>query len=144
MKLLKLNQPTRLTQTVAGGQPVLVSSRDSNLGIQDYRPSAKVVVAIPCFNTEPFIGDVVSKTKKYVDQVIVINDGSHDATTEVARGAGASVLIHRTNKGYGESIKSCFDAAKANDADILIILDGDGQHNPDEIPQVLVVECLSE
>jgi glycosyltransferase involved in cell wall biosynthesis len=137
MKLRKLNQPTRIILKVTGSQQVLIS-RDSRLGNQDYRPSAKVVVAIPCFNTERFIGALVSKARKYVDHVIVINDGSHDATTEMARGAGASVLTHETNKGYGGSIKSCFNAAKANDADILVILDGDGQHNPDEIPRVLV------
>jgi glycosyltransferase involved in cell wall biosynthesis len=123
----------RLVST-AGSQPTL-TSEDSYAVAQ--RPLPKVVAAIPCFNTEHFIGDVVSKTRKYVDQVIVINDGSRDATTEVARSAGASVLTHGTNRGYGRSIKSCFNAAKANDADILVILDGDGQHNPDEIPQLL-------
>jgi len=98
---------------------------------------AKVIAAIPCFNTEPFITDVVSKARKYVDQVIVTNDGSHDGTAEVARAAGALVINHSTNRGYGEAIKSCFEAAKSNGAHILITLDGDGQHNPDEIPQLL-------
>ncbi|MBA7692844.1 Undecaprenyl-phosphate 4-deoxy-4-formamido-L-arabinose transferase [subsurface metagenome] len=98
---------------------------------------AKVIAAIPCFNTERFIDDVVSTTKKYVDQVIVIDDGSDDSTAEAARAAGALVINHGINRGYGEAIKSCFKAAKANAADILIILDGDGQHNPDEIPKLL-------
>jgi len=97
----------------------------------------KVIVAIPCFNTESFITDVVSKAKKYVDQVIVIDDGSHDSTAEAARAAGALVISHGTNRGYGKAIKSCFEAAKANAADVLVILDGDGQHNPDEIPKLL-------
>jgi len=97
----------------------------------------KVVAAIPCWNEERFIGDVVSKARKYVDQVIVVDDGSHDSTAEAAQAAGALVVNHRTNKGYGESIKSCFEAAKANKADILVTLDGDGQHNPDALPQVL-------
>lgn len=98
---------------------------------------AKVIAAIPCFNTGPFITDVVSKARKYVDQVIVIDDGSHDGTAEVARAAGALVINHSTNRGYGETIKSCFEAAKANAADVLVIIDGDGQHKPDEIPQFL-------
>lgn len=97
----------------------------------------KVLAAIPCFNTEPCIADVVSKAKEYVDQVVVIDDGSHDGTAEAARAAGALVINHGTNRGYGEAIKSCFEAAKANAADVLITLDGDGQHNPDEIPQLL-------
>lgn len=97
----------------------------------------KIVAAIPCFNTERFIGDMVSRVKKHVDQVIVINDGSCDNTAEVARAAGALVINHGVNKGYGESIKSCLEAAKANSADILAIMDGDGQHNPDELPRLL-------
>ena len=97
----------------------------------------KIVAAIPCFNAEHFIADVVSKAKKYVDGVIVIDDGSHDGTAEVARAAGALVVNHGTNRGYGEAIKSCFETAKANAADVLVILDGDGQHKPDEIPLLL-------
>ncbi|MCL0057974.1 glycosyltransferase family 2 protein [Dehalococcoidales bacterium] len=94
----------------------------------------KVIAAIPCHNTETFIADVVSNAKKYVDQVIVIDDGSHDGTSVAARTAGALVINHGTNRGYGEAIKSCFEAAKTNAADVLVILDGDGQHDPDEIP----------
>jgi glycosyltransferase involved in cell wall biosynthesis len=80
---------------------------------------------------------VVSKARKYVDLVVVIDDGSHDGTVEAARVAGAQVINHSTNRGYGEAIKSCFEAAKANAADVLVTLDGDGQHNPEEIPKVL-------
>ncbi len=97
----------------------------------------KAVAAIPCYNTERFIGDVVSKARRQVKQVIVVDDGSHDNTTEAARAAGATVINHRVNRGYGESIKSCFEAARANAADILAILDGDGQHNPENLPRVL-------
>ena len=102
---------------------------------QETRP--KAIATIPCFNTEPFIANVVSNTKKYVDQVIVIDDGSCDGTTERAKAAGALVINHGTNRGYGEVIKSCFKAAKANAAEVVVILDGDGQHKPDEIPSLL-------
>ncbi len=102
---------------------------------QKIRP--KVVAAIPCFNTEYFIGDVVSTAKNYVDHVIVIDDGSYDGSAEAARAAGAQVINHGTNRGYGEAIKSCFETVKANAADILVIIDGDGQHNPDEIPKLV-------
>jgi len=97
----------------------------------------KAVACIPCFNTKPFIGDIVSSARNFVDQVIVIDDGSHDGTGESARLAGALVVDHHTNKGYGEAIKSCFDIARANGAELLVILDGDGQHNPGEIPRLL-------
>ena len=97
----------------------------------------KVIAAIPCYNEERFIGEVVFKAKKHVDQVIVVDDGSRDRTVKAAKVAGALVIIHGANKCYGESIKSCFEAAKANHADVLVIFDGDGQHNPDELPRVL-------
>ena len=99
--------------------------------------SSKIIAAIPCFNTESSIKDVVLRAKKYVDQIVVVDDGSHDSTAEVARAAGALVVNHRANRGYGEAIKSCFEAARANGTDVLVILDGDGQNNPDNIPQVL-------
>ena len=66
-----------------------------------------------------------------------MDDGSHDSTAEAARATGALVKSHSKNRGYGETIKSCFEAATANGADSLAILDGDGQHNPDEVPQLL-------
>lgn len=103
----------------------------SNLG----RP--KVIAAIPCYNEDRFISKVVREAKKYVDLVIVVDDGSHDGTSKVARAAGALIVNHINNRGYGESIGTCFEAAKANDADVLVILDGDQQHNPDEVPRAL-------
>ncbi len=96
----------------------------------------KVVAAVPCFNTERYIEDVVTRARKYVDLVIVIDDGSSDGTADVARAAGALVISHSKNGGYGKAIKSCFEAARTNGADVLVILDGDGQHNPDEIPRL--------
>ena len=102
---------------------------------QPSRP--KVIAAIPCYNEERFVGQVVCKAKRYVDQVIVIDDGSRDGTSQAARAAGALIVDHGVNKGYGESVKSCFGVAKANQADVLVIFDGDGQHNPDELPHIL-------
>ena len=98
---------------------------------------ARIIAIIPCYNEERFIGDIVLKARKHVDQVIVVDDGSTDATAETAESAGAMVVSHEVNKGYGESISSCFKTARAENADILVILDGDGQHDPDEIPQLL-------
>ena len=97
----------------------------------------KVIAAIPCYNEERFIGEVVLNVRKYVDQVVVIDDGSHDGTSQVAIDAGALIVKHNVNKGYGESLKSCFEAAKANGAEIVVILDGDNQHSPHQILALL-------
>jgi len=97
----------------------------------------KIVAAIPCFNTERFISDIVKRSQKHVDLVIAIDDGSRDGTKEAAGAAGALVVSHGSNRGYGAAIRSCFDVAKANDTDVLVILDSDGQHNPDEIPRLI-------
>ena len=97
----------------------------------------KVVVSIPCLNVEHHIAEVVTKACKYADQVVVVDDGSCDHTAEVARVAGALTISHEANGGAGKATKSCFEMAIENGADILITLDGDGQHNPDEIPQIL-------
>jgi len=97
----------------------------------------KIIAAIPCLNEEAFIGDIVTRAKKYVDKVIVIDDGSTDNTSKAARAAGAKVIKHKTNQGAGAATRTAFEAAKRSHADILVTLDGDGQHNPDEIPQLL-------
>jgi glycosyltransferase involved in cell wall biosynthesis len=97
----------------------------------------RVVAAIPCYNTEKHIAEVVAKTKKYVDEVIIIDDGSTDLTSTVAKKAGARIITHEHNKGYGEAIKSCFTAMQTDSADVLVIIDGDGQHNPEQIPDLL-------
>ena len=97
----------------------------------------KVIATIPCLNTEKTIDQVVKETLKYVDQVIIIDDGSTDNTAKIAKMAGALVVSHAVNKGYGASIQSGFAAARTNGADIVVTIDGDGQHNPAEIPGLL-------
>ena len=97
----------------------------------------KVVAAIPCFNEQQFIGDVVSKARNHVDLVIVIDDGSSDDTAKVAQAAGAEVIRHEARQGAGAATKSGFEAAKKNNADVLVTLDGDGQHDPNDIPRLL-------
>jgi glycosyltransferase involved in cell wall biosynthesis len=67
----------------------------------------------------------------------VVDDGSHDGTAEAAKAAGAIVINHEARRGAGAATRTGFQAANQGNADILVTLDGDGQHNPDELPQVL-------
>lgn len=97
----------------------------------------KVIAAVPAYNEEVAIGSVVLGARNYVDQVVVVDDGSTDRTVEIAEAAGAIVVKHETNTGYGGAIKDCFKAAKDYDADVLVIIDGDGQHDPRDIPSLV-------
>ena len=97
----------------------------------------KTVAAIPCYNEERHIGDIVNKAKEYVDQVIVVDDGSIDKTGEVAEARGAMVLRHKVNKGRSMAINTAFKWAKENKVQAVVLLDGDGQHEPMDIPLVL-------
>jgi glycosyltransferase involved in cell wall biosynthesis len=95
------------------------------------------LACLPAFNEETAIGSVVLKTKQFVDKVIVIDDGSKDDTVALAHLAGAEVLCHDRNKGYGAAIQSCFAAAKAENADVMVIIDADGQHYAEDIPKLI-------
>ena len=99
--------------------------------------NGRTLAMIPCFNEEATIGSVVLKAKQYVDEVVVIDDGSIDNTAKIAEFAGAIVIKHGGNKGYGAAIQSCFTYARKNNFDILTILDGDGQHDADQLPSVM-------
>jgi glycosyltransferase involved in cell wall biosynthesis len=97
----------------------------------------KLVAIIPCLNEERFIGDVVARAIKHVDKVIVVDDGSNDNTAKVASQSGAEVISHGTRQGAGAATRTGFNAAIKYGAEIVVSLDGDGQHNPDEIPDVV-------
>ena len=94
-----------------------------------------VVAIIPAYNEEKALADVIGKTLEHVDEVIVVDDGSSDKTSEVAIEAGARVIKHSVNLGKGEALKSGFKAI--GDDSIIITIDGDGQHNPSEIPDLV-------
>ncbi len=97
-----------------------------------------IIAAIPALNEETAIGSVVLRAKQHVDSVIVVDDGSYDKTAKIAELAGASVIRHETNLGKGMALRDAFLRARELNADILVCLDGDGQHNPDEIPRLLI------
>ena len=97
------------------------------------------IVCIPAYNEEIKINDVVKKSLPHADKVIVCDDGSTDDTAALAKKAGAIVISHETNQGYGAAISTLFDYCRKNNAEIMVTLDGDGQHNPDQIPDLINV-----
>jgi glycosyltransferase involved in cell wall biosynthesis len=98
---------------------------------------ATITAVIPAFNEEKTIGGIVQKTKQYVNEVVVVDDGSTDATQKIAHDSGATVLRHTRNMGYGTALATGFRYFKGNGAKVLVVLDADGQHNPDEIPKLI-------
>lgn len=95
-----------------------------------------IIALIPAYDEEVAIGSVILRTLQYVDDVLIVDDGSTDATGKIAKLAGAKVITHAQNLGKGEGLKSGFQAI-GNEYDIIVTIDGDGQHNPDEIPKLL-------
>ncbi len=97
-----------------------------------------VAALIPCYFEEKQIRDVAQRTLAQLDTVLVVDDGSMDATAAEARAAGAEVIRHEVNAGKGAAIKTGLHALSARPGlTYVLILDGDGQHLPEEIPHFL-------
>ena len=96
-----------------------------------------VLVAIPAFNEERFIGSVVLQVRLLDLPVLVIDDGSSDRTSEIATAAGAVVVRHPVNQGKGVALNTAFEWARRRGSKALVVLDGDGQHPVDEMMMIL-------
>jgi len=96
-----------------------------------------ILVAIPAYNEELAIGSTIHKAQQYAPEVVVVDDGSSDSTAEVARRAGATVIKHEENKGKGAAIQTILDFATRDEWEATVLLDGDGQHLPEDIPAVV-------
>lgn len=97
----------------------------------------QIIVCIPAYNEENNILDVLSKVKKYVNNVIVYDDGSTDRTAEIAESYGVDVIRNTRNRGYGKALSVLFQQALIRKADIMITIDSDGQHDADQIPSII-------
>jgi len=105
--------------------------------IRSYPKKPKIVACIPAYNEEQNISAVILDAEKYVDCIIVCDDGSTDHTAEIAQRLGAIVIKHEKNTGYGAAIMTLLERALKLEADIVVTLDADGQHNPNHIPYLI-------
>lgn len=94
-------------------------------------------VVIPAFNEEKTIAKVVLSAQKMADRVVVCDDGSTDMTAEIAEKLGAVVIKHQKNMGKGIALKTAFEYLKQINPDFVVVLDADGQHDPNDIPKLL-------
>lgn len=97
----------------------------------------KTFAIIPAYNEEKHLREVIQKTKKYLQNIIVVDDGSQDYTSEIAKSEGVTVLKHLVNLGKGAALKTGCDYAVKKGAQNMIALDADSQHNPELIPEFL-------
>ena len=95
------------------------------------------IALIPAYNEARFIGSVVLQSKKYVDRVVVVNDGSSDATGEIAHAAGAEVLNMPQNVGKAKAMTRGIHYIRRLKPTAVTVIDGDGQHDPKQIPSLL-------
>lgn len=97
----------------------------------------RVIAVIPAYNEANRITGVVENTRKFVDCVVVANDGSTDDTADVARRAGAMIVSHPQNCGAGAATMTGIEAARSLGAEVIVTLDADEQHDPRDIPSLL-------
>ncbi len=121
----------------ARAQNLYVTRNPRHGSFSDSPIPARGVVAIPAHNEEVGIGSVVIRALEHADEVVVVDDGSSDATVKVAERAGARVIRHEVNGGYGAALRTIFETARRENWPALTIIDSDGQHNPSDIPHVV-------
>lgn len=108
----------------------------TDTGSSTERESSTLSIVIPALNEGPSLGALLPRIRRLFPQadLIVVNDGSTDATAQIAAAHGARVISHLYRMGNGASVKA---GARAARGDILVLMDGDGQHDPDDIPRLV-------
>jgi len=109
---------------------------------QEELTASNVSVLIPAFNEGEYIADVVKGTLRSVSRVLVVDDGSADRTVPIAEEAGAEVICHQDNRGKGAALRTGFEALLEDGSEAIVVLDGDGQHDPAELPAF--IKCAEE
>lgn len=95
----------------------------------------KTCLLLPAYNESRTIGRIVQEAGLFVGRTVVIDDGSSDDTADIARAHGAIVLKHAQNRGKGRALRTGFDYALQNGYELIATMDGDGQHNPMDLPR---------
>jgi glycosyltransferase involved in cell wall biosynthesis len=111
--------------------------KDSVPKTPDTEHKIGILAGIAAYNEARYLGSIVLQARQYVDEVIVVDDGSTDNTAKVAELAGATVIRHAENRGKGAAIQSILAEAKKRNPDILVLLDADAQHDANEIPALI-------
>lgn len=103
----------------------------------------KILTAIPIYNEAKYIEPVLTEVRRHTDEILVINDGSTDATPQlIAQQPDLHIVTHKRNLGYGAALRSAMHFALAHHYEVLVTMDCDGQHEPGRIPVLL--EALSD
>lgn len=97
----------------------------------------KLTAVIPAYNEEQMIEEVIHSVRPHVDEVVVVDDGSKDATYQKAFKAGAVVTRHLINRGQGAALQTGMDLARKRGADIILHFDSDGQHPAHQIAELV-------
>ena len=98
---------------------------------------AAIAALIPAFNCADRVGRIVCGIRKYVPEVLVVDDGSSDETAAAARSAGARLVVHEGNRGKGPAIRSGLAVLLGEPYTHVLMLDADGQHDPEDAPRFL-------
>lgn len=100
----------------------------------------KVVVVLPAYNAEKTLCRVLDDLPKdWVDDIILVDDASHDKTVELAKSLGIKTFVHEKNRGYGANQKTCYKNALADGADIVVMLHPDHQYDPMSVPELIKI-----
>lgn len=133
--------PAMMSEPAASA--VYPGNGDATAGASEQQPQGSgariegLVIIIPSYNEERFIGSVVLKARRYAERVIVVDDGSTDGTAEIAQAAGAIIARHKHNRGKGAALATGMGLARRLAPRAVVMIDGDGQHVCDQIPQVV-------
>jgi glycosyltransferase involved in cell wall biosynthesis len=98
---------------------------------------SKIMVSLPAYNEEKYIGSLLDQIKTHYEKILIVDDGSADRTATIALEKGCRLITHSTNQGYGATIQTILSEFLKTDNEILVILDADNQHDPNDIGKMV-------